>query len=222
MCPSSRRRLSDASPPCPPLLPSALLNLLTVSTVPSSPGRRPPSTPPGPRITSLRRFYLPTFLSLQARRAPGPRPHTLPVAHSTSFTDASGALLTITSPAIGRRIDKVEISSFSPCSDSCLAISRPMVRWGEAPHLPIHTFLVCQSSFATARDQHLLSHKTPLILMTTTLFWRSNKGREQIIRSNLHTPPVGAANPADLPLPAVAAETIDARCLFKVIPRSWE
>ena len=102
----------------------------------NSPGRRPPSTPPGPRITSPRRFYLPTFLSLQARRAPGPRPHTLPVAHSTSFTDASGALLTITPPAIGRRIDKVEISSFSPCSDSCLAISRPMVRWGEAPHLP--------------------------------------------------------------------------------------
>jgi hypothetical protein len=100
-----------------------------------------------------------------ALRVPAPIPYS---GGHTTFTDASGALLTITSPAIGRRVDKVEISSFSPCIDSCLAISRPMVGWCEAPHLPhshiSRASILVRDSSRPALAQPQYGH----ILMTTT------------------------------------------------------
>jgi hypothetical protein len=129
-------------PACPalpsPPLPSALLNLLTVSTLLILLAAVRPRLLVAHESRRCNGSTCPRSSPCRpdALQVPAPIPYSEPAYQHTSFTDASGALLTITSPAIGRRIDKVEISSFSPCSDSCLAISRPMVRWGEAPHLP--------------------------------------------------------------------------------------
>jgi hypothetical protein len=60
-----------------------------------------------------------------------PPPYCFQTLHP-GFKEASGALLTITSPLIGRQTYKVEISSFSPCIGCCLLARGyfpPMVEW---------------------------------------------------------------------------------------------
>jgi hypothetical protein len=98
---------------------------------------------PCPRFCDLARPGRPgpRSLSLQARRhrAPGPRHLTalvrvIPV--SGRKRRCSAALLTITSPSIGRQTCKVKISSFSPCTGYCLLEAIfPPPKWPSVPNV---------------------------------------------------------------------------------------